>query len=40
MGDATLLHELNNNIGYATINRPQFLNALNKDIWKTSENLL
>jgi len=31
MGDTTILHELKNNIGYATINRPQFLNALNKE---------
>jgi enoyl-CoA hydratase/carnithine racemase len=31
MGDTSILHELNNNIGYVTINRPQFLNALNKE---------
>ncbi len=31
MGDANILHELKNNIGYVTINRPKFLNALNKE---------
>ena len=31
MGDATILHELKNTIGYVTINRPKFLNALNKE---------
>ncbi len=31
MGDANILYELTHNIGYVTINRPKFLNALNKE---------
>lgn len=31
MRDANILYELKNNIGYLTINRPKFLNALNKE---------
>jgi enoyl-CoA hydratase len=31
MGEANILYELKNNIGYVTINRPKFLNALNKE---------
>ncbi len=31
MVEANILHELRNNIGYVTINRPKFLNALNKE---------
>lgn len=31
MGEVNVLHELKNNIGYATINRPKYLNALNKE---------
>jgi enoyl-CoA hydratase len=31
MGDANILHELKNNIGHVTINRPKSLNALNKE---------
>ncbi len=48
MGDTNILHELKNNIGYVTINRPKFLNALNKEcltelleiltLWKDDDN--
>jgi Enoyl-CoA hydratase/carnithine racemase len=31
MGDANILYEVRNSIGYMTINRPKFLNALNKE---------
>jgi enoyl-CoA hydratase len=31
MGDANILYEVKNNIGYVTINRPKLLNALNKE---------
>jgi enoyl-CoA hydratase len=31
MGEPNILHELKNHIGYLTINRPEFLNVLNKE---------
>ena len=31
MENANILYEIKNNIGYVTINRPKFLNALNKE---------
>ena len=48
MGDANILYEIKNNIGYLTINRPKFLNAVNKELlieivdvlsqWKEDDN--
>jgi len=48
MGEAAVLHELKDNIGYITINRPKALNALNKECirelldilsaWKQDDN--
>ena len=48
MGEPAVLYELKDNIGHITINRPKFLNALNKEcikelldilsLWKEDDN--
>lgn len=40
MGEAAVLYELKDNIGYITINRPKFLNALNKECIKELLDIL
>ncbi|OPY66198.1 MAG: putative enoyl-CoA hydratase echA8 [Syntrophorhabdaceae bacterium PtaU1.Bin034] len=40
MAEATILHELKNSIGYVTINRPKFLNAVNKEILAELHDIL